>query len=76
MTTIEDKKLKEDTVLECYYCKNDMNYPHYICCNGDKKCYWCWECTEVQHIDTTGKIKKGHNFNCDNKKLLSNNTFK
>lgn len=38
-----------------------MNYDPYLTCDG--KCYWCWECSETQHIDLNNVMRKGHG--CD-----------
>jgi len=59
-----DKELFVEKVIECYHCFNDMNYKHYIRCDG--KCYWCWSCSETQYMDDGGKLKKGHNPSCTN----------
>jgi hypothetical protein len=53
--------------IECYHCFNDMNYDHYISCNGT--CYWCWECSETQHININGKTTEGHHPDCKNKTI-------
>ena len=49
--------------INCYNCNTDMNYKHYISCDG--KCYWCWECCEIQCIDNNMKTIKGHNIVCN-----------
>lgn len=50
----------------CYNCGNDMNYPHYLICDKNRtgKCYWCWECAEIQHINSNTMIE-GHHPDCN-----------
>jgi hypothetical protein len=55
-------KNKPDKIIKCYHCENNMNFPHYLFC--ENKCYWCWNCSEFQHIYDNGKIKEGHHPNC------------
>ena len=57
-----NKEVKPN-IIQCYDCNTDMNYKHYISCDG--KCYWCWECGETQYIDNNMKTIKGHNIICD-----------
>jgi len=49
--------------IQCYDCSDDMNYKHYIACDG--KCFWCWQCLESQHINEENKMTKGHHVNCN-----------
>ena len=62
----EIKRVKYDSI-ECYNCFNDMNYDHYIFCNG--KCYWCWECSETQYININGSTTVGHHPDCKNETI-------
>jgi len=51
--------MNSDSIVKCYHCNNDMNFDHYIICDG--KCYWCWECSETQYIDLNNVMRPGHN---------------
>jgi hypothetical protein len=59
--------INDEKRIECYNCFNDMNYDHYIFCNG--KCYWCWECSETQYININGSTTVGHHPDCKNETI-------
>ena len=49
--------------IRCYNCSDDMNYKHYISCDG--RCYFCWQCCEIQHINEENKTIEGHHVTCN-----------
>ena len=57
--------MDETYQIKCFYCDNNMNYVHYIFCNG--KCLWCWKCWEFQHINVNKECTGGHDVTCTNK---------
>ena len=49
--------------IRCYNCSDDMNYKHYISCDG--RCFFCWQCFETQHINEENKTIEGHHVTCN-----------
>jgi hypothetical protein len=57
------ENMNEKNQIKCFHCGNNMNYVHYVFCNNT--CFWCWNCSEIQHMDENKQAQSGHHWTCD-----------
>ena len=56
------KHMDETYQIKCFRCDNNMNYVHFLFCDGE--CLWCWNCLEFQHINSNKECVPGHDVTC------------